>query len=174
MQMTIGSHDNYEWLVSDHDLHTLLERCPEVVVGKYIAITSFDSGPLVPNDDEQAAGWMNEGNIAYTPEIQSVENLPHELYDEWYVFREPRRIGTLVTAEKNIFEGPLRPGHVEAFVNFGAFHLHKPDMKALADLFWEQLPWISPESYIADGECLIYVSSNKELFAKARKALMSK
>ncbi len=172
MSVYTGDHGEYGWLASDdHDIASLLRLCPEVVLDKYVAITSFDSGPLGLNEDEKQAGWLSVEEIAYSPRIKNVQNLPHDLYDEWYVFCEPRRIGTLARRDKNIFEEPLREGQVRDFVNFGAFHLHRPDMKALTDLFWQQLPWISPESYIADGECLAFVSLNNGLFSRVKEAL---
>src|SRR5439155_21438966 len=41
----VGSEGLYEWLVSDQPFD-LLQLCPDIALGKYIAITSFDSGPL--------------------------------------------------------------------------------------------------------------------------------
>jgi hypothetical protein len=51
--LTLGSQDFYEWLVTDQQFD-LLQVCPEVVLGKYVAITSIDSGPLVPTDKESS------------------------------------------------------------------------------------------------------------------------
>jgi hypothetical protein len=172
LSLYTGRQGQYEWLASGgYDLHSLLQLCPEVFLDKYLAVTSFDSGSLVPNDAEKNAGWVSEEEIAYSPQIMSTENLPHDLYDEWYVFCQPRRLGSLAPRDKNIFEASIHERQVHNFVNFGALHLHKPDMKAIADLFWQQLSWIAPESYVADGECLAYVSSNEELFAKVKEAL---
>jgi hypothetical protein len=40
--LIVGSQGPYEWLVTDEDFDVLL-LCPEVVLGKYVAITSIDS-----------------------------------------------------------------------------------------------------------------------------------
>jgi hypothetical protein len=45
--LTVGSQGLYEWLVTDQQFDPL-KVCPEVVLGKYVAITSIDSGVLVP------------------------------------------------------------------------------------------------------------------------------
>ena len=45
--LTVGSQAPYEWLVTDDDFD-LLELCPEIVLGKYVAITSVDSGEFAP------------------------------------------------------------------------------------------------------------------------------
>ena len=42
----IGSHGQYQWLTMvDRDITSVLSICPEVVLGKYLAVTSIDSGP---------------------------------------------------------------------------------------------------------------------------------
>jgi hypothetical protein len=43
--LTIGSQGPYHWFVSDE--RDLLELCPEIVLGKYVSITSIDSGQFV-------------------------------------------------------------------------------------------------------------------------------
>jgi hypothetical protein len=166
--LTVGSQGLYEWLVTDQEFD-LLQFCPEVVLGKYIAITSIDSGPLVPTDKEKAAGWESRGQIAYSPQLESVESLPCAGWDEWYIFGSPTDLGTSHLGE-NVFEVPQERGHVSVLVNYG-FALHDPELKDLATLFWQQIEWIRPESYIADGDYLNLVSMNKTLFASVRNAV---
>jgi hypothetical protein len=48
LPMEPGSRGRYSWLTSaDHDLDYLLMSCPQIVLGRYLAVTSFDSGSLV-------------------------------------------------------------------------------------------------------------------------------
>ena len=68
----VGSQGDYEWLVTDEDVD-LLELCPEIVLGKYVAVTSIDSGALTPTDTETAAGWQSRAEIAYSPKLQKLE-----------------------------------------------------------------------------------------------------
>jgi hypothetical protein len=58
-------------------------------------------------------------------------------------------------------------------VNFGrSFALHDPEMTTLVSLFWKQLDWIQPESYIADADIfLTFVSRNEDIFVAVRNAL---
>ena len=56
------------------------------------------------------------------------------------------------------------------FANY-CFALHRPEMKDLADLFWRQLDWIRPESYVADNDYLTFVSMNESLFTKVHDAM---
>jgi hypothetical protein len=85
-ELHVGSHEGYDWLVSTDTLSDVLQVCPDVVLGKYIAVTSFDSGPLVLNDEEKATGWQTNNGIAYSPRIVRIEMLSCDQYDEWYVF----------------------------------------------------------------------------------------
>jgi hypothetical protein len=58
-------------------------------------------------------------------------------------------------------------------VNFFGFALHNPEMSDLVRLFWKQIGWIQPESYIADGAAglLTFVSRDEDIFATVRNAL---
>jgi hypothetical protein len=47
--VTIGSRGPYEWLVTDESFDPL-QLCPEIVVGKYVAVTSIDSSEFVPTE----------------------------------------------------------------------------------------------------------------------------
>jgi hypothetical protein len=159
-------------LTTERELEGLLKLCAELVLGKYLAVTSMDSGPLILSDSERGAGWITRGGIAYSPQIESVEGLAHDGFDEWYVFNAPVDLGETVAG--NIFEAPLGSGRVGVFVNFYGFRVDDLDplWQSLTSLFWKQLEWIQPESYIADGDsCLTVVSSDKALFAKLRRAL---
>jgi hypothetical protein len=175
-----GSHGAYRWLTTgQHELDTLRRRCPQALVGKYVAVTSLDSGPVALTDAETRAGWQSRNEIAYSPQIQSVEDCRTERlpggecagFNEWYVFDSPFDLGALWHG--NVFEAPLSPGQVSTFVNFGAgFALHNPEMADLVSLFWKQLEWIQPESYIADGDVLLtFASRNKDIFIAVSNSL---
>ena len=101
---TVGSRDSYEWLVTDEDFD-LLELCPEIVLGKYLAVTSIDSSQLIPTEKEKAAGWQSRANVAYSPKINNGEDVPRDGWDEWYIFNTPTDLGNSHLAE-NIFEVP--------------------------------------------------------------------
>lgn len=111
---TVGSHGVYEWLVTD-DNFDLLQLSPEIVLGKYVAITSIDSGQLMPTDKETAAGWLSRARIAYSPKIENAQDVPRAGYDEWYIFDAPTDLGTSYLGE-NIFEITPERGHLGVFV----------------------------------------------------------
>ncbi|MBZ5721337.1 MAG: hypothetical protein LAO03_13240 [Acidobacteriia bacterium] len=166
--LTFGSQGVYEWLVTD-ERFDILQLCPEIVLGKYVAVTSIDSSQLMPTDKETAAGWHSHEKIAYSPKIQHAEELPREGWDEWYIFNNPTDLGTS-HLEENIFEVPRGRGHLSVFVNY-CFALHQPEMESIATLFWQQMDWVRPESYVADNDYLNFVSMNKALFASVHDAV---
>jgi hypothetical protein len=166
--LTLGLQGVYEWLVTD-ERFDLLQLCPEIVLGKHVAVTSIDSSQLMPTEKETAAGWHSHEKIAYSPKIQHAEELPREGWDEWYIFNDPMDLGTSHLQE-NIFEVPRGRGHLSVFVNY-CFALHQPEMESIASLFWQQMDWVRPESYVADNDYLNFVSMNKALFASVHDAV---
>lgn len=166
--LAAGSQGPYEWLVTDEQFDLLQVR-PEIVLGKYVAITSIDSSPLVPTAKETEAGWQSRERIAYSPQIRSVEDFPRAGWDEWYIFDNPADLGISHLAE-NVFEVPHEQGHASVFVNY-CLAVHQPEMKDLADLFWRQVARIRPESYVGDNDYLNFASMNKTLFANVYAAV---
>jgi hypothetical protein len=114
-----GAHGSYDWLSTNgHSIDELLRVSPTAVLGKYLAVTSYDSGPLPLTDEQKSCGWAYHGGIAYGPRIESLDKIPvHGLYDEWYVFNVPADLGAI--REGSIFDFPVSPQQVEVFVNFG-------------------------------------------------------
>lgn len=169
----------YRWLVTAQlELDALMRRCPQAVVGRYVAVTSLDSGAMALTDQEKLNGWQSRNEIAYSPEIKSAEDGRTETlpggcasYNEWYIFNSRFDLGHLWHGD--VFETPLTPGQVCTFVNFGHnFALHDPEMAPLVNLFWKQLEWIQPESYIADSEShLTFVSRSEDIFISVYTAL---
>jgi hypothetical protein len=167
--LAAGSHGAYRWLASRHDLENLLKLCPNVVLGKYLAVTSIDSSYLSPSAEETSAGWESRRGIAYSPLVQSVEMLPRRGWDEWYVFAHPTDLG-VSRLNSNILDPALKAGEVGVFVNYG-FAFHPPERASLANLFWNQLDHIQPESYISDNDYLTFVTRDESLFASVTEAL---
>lgn len=166
----LGSEGDYAWLVATCSLDDLLSVCPETVIGKFVAVTAFDSGPLLPTQEERANGWDSKWGIAYSPKISDPKAVPHDnCYDEWYVFDQRTEIGRIAEQSSNIFETWQSEDTVFQFVNYH-LGLHLEEMKPLSDLFWMQIRRIKPEVYLADCESFVtMVSRSKELIASARQ-----
>jgi len=168
-----GTRGQYLWFIScEYELKQLIDRCPQLVLGKYVAITSLDSGPLHPTDEEMRDGWKLQDDVAYTPEIRDPSVLRTDGFDEWFVFTAPQGLGKIWRG--NIFESPLTPGTISVLVNFGdGFSLHRADCEALTSIFWKQMDWIRPESYVADTHTMLtFVTRERQLFEEARRSLI--
>jgi hypothetical protein len=142
-------------------------------LGKYIAVTGIDSGPLRLTEQEKSEGWWttdagrfftgtswsppeyrDDWRIAYSPRVSSIHGLPNEThdeccagFDEWY-----------------IFESRVPVEEIESFVNWGGFLLYDPLFAWCTDRFWHQIARIKPETYIADGTVFTLVTRNPVLF----------
>jgi hypothetical protein len=170
----VGRRGAYHWLSSrSHSLDDLLRRFPEAILGCYIAVTSFDSGPLVISEKQRIAGWTFRDGIAYSPLIQDASTIPHDGYDEWYAFSKPVDLGQLASREQNIFESELALEAVFPLVNYGGFAVHRTQAKELVEIFWKQIDRIRPSLYIADGDYLTIACDDKELFSEIVQALGS-
>ena len=140
------------------------------LVGKYVAVTSLDSGPLFLSDEDKAEGWQSRDEVAYSPRIQSPIQLWHGGFDEWYVFDSPKSLGKLWRG--NVFEMPPTTEHVATFVNFGDFAPHRAELDGLLGPFWEQLDRFLPESYVADGNAfLTFATRDSQIFDAVRRAM---
>ncbi len=63
--ISTGIHGEYRWLTSTEDYDgTILRLCPEVVVGKFVAITSVDGGIVRLPESEVAGGWRSRSDVA--------------------------------------------------------------------------------------------------------------
>jgi hypothetical protein len=173
-----GVHGQYHWLETDHRLTEFLDLCSQAILGKYVVISAVDSGSFVPSAFDQSNGWTENGGLAYSPRIQSKTDLPENShgrdcggFDEWYVF-EVQQESLGVLCHENIFTAKLTPGNVFAFINFYGFLLSDIEMEPIARLFWRQMEWMQPESYLADGSArLIFATRNKELFESVSDSL---
>lgn len=169
--MKTGIHGPYKWLEADHDIQEFLSLAGAAILGRYIAITAVDSGSFLPSGDDRAAGWTTTGGIAYSPRLESLAMLPSGSchrdccgFDEWYVFGNlPTPLGTICKA--NAFETAIAPPNVFQFINFIGFRLSDPQMSPVADLFWKQMAWVRPQSYLGDSDrCLLFATLDHSLF----------
>jgi hypothetical protein len=136
----------YHWLTVTGDVYmgTLLRLCPEVVANRYLAVTSLDCGIRRLSNDETEAGWKSIGEVAYSPQIDSVDTLRFERdglefpgYEEWYVLETPSKLGEIFHG--NYFD--FQPGGetILVFVSMLAFVLHDPHpyLPGILDIFME-------------------------------------
>jgi hypothetical protein len=152
--MDTGHFGRFYWVESAESLPLLKVALP-LHRGLRLCVTSFDSGPLRPGQEELAAGWASIGEISVSPPITPTLEVPQGEYDEWYI----------LTGSPDISWQP------EVFVNYGGFTLvsdetqRGSDRQWLPDMqkrFWAQICATNPVSYIASGGSDVVVSQNRE------------
>lgn len=162
--MKTGKHENYYWLTSHEEIRHIDKVIIEYCSGYTLYLATFDSGPLLPTQEELAQGWKVNGEIMVSPPLSDNVTIPHEQYDEWYLSEY----------------GLIFPTNLERYVNYGGFRLHTVNddseiteptwergrgdhMKPHQDAFWTQLLLINPEIFVAIGDNDIVVSKYEKL-----------
>jgi hypothetical protein len=165
----IGQKSEYQWLVSQPEIRQLDEIVARFHLGLRLCVTSFDSGPLRLTKEEFEQGWTTQRGIVVSPPIEESLVIPHDQYDEWYVFEN-----------SHFFESDI-----EVFVNYGAFTL-VPPIESFTDIdptlgkssiewlvlaqerFWAQLQRLHPMTFVACGDNDIVVSRDNSFFEAVR------
>ena len=175
-----GAHGRFTWLeTSEFGLADLLRVCPQIVLGKHVVVSAFDSGPLRLTPEEIAAGWVQQEELALSPRITDVTALPYDDYDEWFIVDQPSR-----------FAAPT----LCLFMSHTAFTLRDPtflaegadptwDQKAisawqesLAQLqadFWNCLDASGAISYVGSGDRFVVATSDASLASALAAVLRS-
>jgi hypothetical protein len=154
MKIITGTHGEYKWVEWEGFTYDLLEQFPQVVLGKFLVNTCFDSGSLTLSPEEVEQGWRKHNAFTFIPPLSSLDQFPSDQCDEWYIFPS----ATLIDECK-------------VFVNYGGFSLHKTEFQTLQVEFWLQLKRLNPESYLGEGDNLTWVTKNIGLFHEALQSL---
>ena len=166
-----GKQGEYYWLeLVNLFFVDVLRVCPEFVEGKYLVVTSFDSGPLTLTNEEFKKGWLQHDELAINPSVDSIYDIPYNEYDEWYVFSKAPRLEEF-----------------KVFVNYSLFSLRDPEyliteapmtrdladrrdqaerIKALQELFWLQLELKDAETYFSAGDRFTLATQRQDLYKK--------
>lgn len=119
---------------------------PDLVVGRYLVNTSYDSGFLTLSDSELQDGWRMVGRLAHSPQIRCTDQIPHDQYDEWLVFDQPVQVEEF-----------------ETMVNYGGFTPADFDWDEKQDRFWGQVIRLRPLHVIAENDGVYLVSRDQGL-----------
>src|SRR5260221_6460073 len=163
-----GVHDEFKWLESPaHEIHDVLQVCPSVLTHKNIAVTSFDPKKLRPVEEK----WLREcrvaGSALYLPLVDDPGVLPYNVFDEWYIFSSAAPEKTFKRF-LNYEWFTLGPAQVVYFRHNIAW-----DVKRMRRLFWQEMEQVNPESYLARGNRLMFVTRNSEYFSSVLRGLSS-
>jgi hypothetical protein len=171
-----GTHSEYFWIASGSNDYsgTLVGLCPEIFIGRYMVVTAVDSGTPRLAERQKIAGWVEQNGIVYSPALITVDDIFFQRdgqdapgFDEWYLFPKPTDLGA--PQDGNPFEEATAPSPGRPMVFVGtpcaAVYNSDPVCEPLRRMFWAQMDWIQPESYIADGsDRLTFMTRNRELF----------
>jgi hypothetical protein len=163
-----GVHGEYKWLeTSAHTVYDVLQICPAVAANRNIVITSYDSGALHPANEELHRGWRVNGRSVHIPVGDNVSTIPFEIFDEWYIFSSAApEIDFKVFVKFDWFA--LGPAQALYTRNGNAF-----DLKRIQRLFWQEIEQANPESYLARGNRLKFVTQNSANFNLVLRGLSS-
>jgi hypothetical protein len=101
----------------------------------------------------------------HIPVGENVSAIPFEIFDEWYIFPD---------------ESPLTDYKV--FVTYEWFTLGPAqalysrsgnafDLKRMQRLFWQEIERISPETYLARGQRLKFLTRDPDIFHRVLRGL---
>lgn len=150
--MQQASREDFTAFVWDDErafLSTFMHRFPESVVDRYLVNTSFDSGCLTLSDEERQEGWSQVGALTHSPRIRSLDQVPHDCYDEWLVFEEPVSLG-----------------RIPAMVNYSGFSPIDFSWAEELEKFWENVLRLRPVHVLGEGDLLYCVTRDVELARK--------
>ena len=168
--MRTGEHSGYKWVESNSwDLRDVLAAVPEVVVGRCVAVASFDSGALIPSETESAQGWIYVQGVTYIPNVRDASHLPYDHYDEWYVLDTQRDIGPLDTFVNYLgfgFSDPEKRGNErDATWDAVGWRYYVAAERERQLLFWAQLERIRPVSCVLNGDLFVLATRDPALYA---------
>jgi len=161
-----GVQGEYRWLETPaHEIYDVLQVCPAVAANKHIVITSFDSSPLQPTAAEFARGWRIHRRSVHIPVGANVSAIPFEMFNEWYIFAsQSPPIDYRVFVNYEWFS--LGPAQAVFARNGSAF-----DLKRMQRWFWQEIERFAPETYLARGSQLKFVTREPELFHRVLRGL---
>jgi hypothetical protein len=179
-----GTRGQYHWLTSiGQHMGAVVQFCPDVVLGRYLAVAATDGGVPSLTDAQRAAGWQLRSGIAYSQRVSTIDELFYQRdgndcpgYDEWYLFdTPPQQLGEIISGNPLIEDNKPRPGRLVVLVGWvGSFVLHGTHAasQTINEMFWQQLDWIRPDVYVSDGrDNLTFVCQNLPLFESVRERL---
>jgi len=181
--MYSGSRGEYHWLTSiEQYMGDFVLLCSDAILGRYLVVTSIDSGSPWLTEAQRAVGWQVRSGMAYSQRVSSVEELFYQRdgtdcpgFDEWYVFdTPPQHLGEILCGNPFAEGSQPQPGRVLVMVGWGAFVLHNDDpaLQTINEMFWRQLDWIRPEVYLSDGaKNLTFVCRDLQLFESVHARL---
>jgi hypothetical protein len=154
-----GSHGSFRWVESPlHKTQDVLQVCPEVVLGKHLVITAFDAGRITAVEQESLRTWRVEGSALYVPPPVDLLEVPYDAFSEWFIFEDvpgKQRLESFMGSSWFTL-GPCLSGNADRATQW--------EIKRTQRAFWQVLESANPQSYLACGNRLIFVTRNDPYF----------
>jgi hypothetical protein len=151
--MRVGERNGFRVLSWPKDIDVgipdLWRAFPELVVGRFLVNTSLDSGRYRPTAAELAQGWQVVGDLAHSPKISALEQIPRDQFDEWLVFDQPVQISAF-----------------ETMVNYCDFLPLDFDWEEKRERFWQQVTNLQPMHVIGENYGTYLVTRDRNLAEK--------
>jgi hypothetical protein len=139
-----------DWLGDpDFTITALWLQFPDLVIGKHLVNTSYDSGFLTLSPSDLQDDWRMVGRLAHSPQIRTTDQIPHDQYDEWLVFDQPVQIEEFDT-----------------MVNYCGFTPIDFDWEEKLERFWEQVIRLKPRHVIAENDGVYLLSRDEDLIRR--------
>ncbi len=153
-----------------------MNTCRDRLYGKYLVITSYDRGPLIPSVEQKAIGWRGDYGFMYSPPVDKSLEIPHDEYDEWYFFTkslEQPLPDLTIFVEVDGFrlrdiENQSAKSDPKGAIDYGEFF---DLLKEQQDHFWDQLNKIGAETYVSHGDHFIFASQDIDLYNQVKLQL---
>ncbi len=143
-----------DWSVgAEPNIPALLRKVPEIVIGQYVVNTSFESGFLQISPEEAAIGWRMVGDLAHSPKITDIQQLPNDTYDEWL-----------------IFDHPVEVTEFETMVNFLNFTPIDFSWEEKREHYWQQIFRWQPQHVLAENDGLYVITRDGAIARKLEAA----
>lgn len=132
----------------DVNLGDVVRQLPQLVMGHYVAIAWSDSARYNLSPPEIERGWQYVGDLAVSPPVTDIAQLPAPGFDEWYVFEHLPDRAKLSRFRSDITFQPFAEG-VEA------------------DEFWSQISDLQPEHALF-GACpnLLLITRDVDIYER--------
>lgn len=161
-----GSHGPFRWVESPaHKTQDVLQLCPEAVLGKHLVIAAFDSSKITAVAKDSLRLWRVEGSALYVPPLADLLEVPYDVFNEWFIFTAvpgQRKLESFM-ASSWFSLGPCLSGNAARATQW--------EIKRTQRAFWQLMESANPESYLACGSRLIFVTRNDGYFTNVLRRI---
>lgn len=169
MKLNSGQYQDFYWIETNEiNLTDLVLKLPELFLGKYLIIISFDGGTYTIKNEELSSGWKYLNGMTYT-EIITKRTLHRKLsdnHDQWVLLENNRIIDTMINFVNytyfSLIDWDKEINYLEDEDDQNFIKRFEKERSKLRERFWEQINIINPLTFISDGSKLIFVTKDEK------------